>query len=82
MRSKIVKKLSSYLITNSGILLKIVSVACSISAIILISLAIALPHGITYYEDNMIIKILEILISCFAIMYLLHDLNITISKNK
>lgn len=82
MRSIIVKKLISYLITNSGLLLKTVSVACSISAMILISSAIALPHGITFYEDSMIMKILEVLISWFAIMYLLHDLKITISKDK
>jgi hypothetical protein len=76
------KKLGSCLITNSGLLLKIVSVACSISALILISSAIAFPHGIIFYEDSMIIKILEILISWIAIMYLLHDLKITISKDK
>ena len=76
MRSIIVKKLISYLITNSGLLLKTVSVACSISAMTLISSAIALPHGITFYEDSMIMKILEVLISWFAIMYLLHDFRV------
>jgi hypothetical protein len=80
MKSIIMKKLSSYLKTNSVPNLKIVSVAWSISAILLISSAIALPDGITFYEPNMIIKIIEVLISLLAIMYLLHDLKISISN--
>jgi len=53
---------------------KIVSVGISISAIILISLAIASPNGIRYYEDIMLIKIIEILLSSLAILFLLNDL--------
>jgi len=58
----------------SGLYLKIVSVSFSISAIILITIAIATPNGITYYEDLMFIKIFEILLSSVAVLYLLHDL--------
>ena len=69
-------------INGLGIFLKTISVACGISAIILISLAIAFPNGITYYEDRMPVKIFEILISSIAVIYLLHDLEITLRKSK
>jgi hypothetical protein len=63
---------------KTGISLKIISIACGISAIILITLAIASPNGITYYEDRMPVKIFEILMSSIALIYLLRDLEITI----
>jgi hypothetical protein len=69
-------------INGLGIYLKIISIACGISAMILISLAIAFPNGITYYEDRMPVKIFEILISLIAVIYLLHDLEITLRKRK
>lgn len=49
-----------------------------ISATILITLAIASPNGITYYEDRMPVKIFEILMSSIALIYLLRDLEITL----
>ncbi len=58
--------------------LKIISSACSISAIILISLAIASPNGITYYEDRIPVKIIEVLLSFIALIYLMRDLKITL----
>ncbi len=73
---------SSDRINGFGIFLKIISGACGISAIILISLAIASPNGIIYYEDRMPVKIIEILISSMAVIYLLHDLEITLIKSK
>ncbi len=66
----------------SGLFIIIVSIAFSISAIILISMAIASPNGITYYEDRMSVKIFEILISSLAIIYLFHDLKIAIAGSK
>ena len=59
---------------GAGILLKIISIACGISAMILISIAIAHPVGITYYENSIPFKIIEILLSSVAIIYLLYDL--------
>ncbi|MBU4076549.1 MAG: hypothetical protein KKI06_07560 [Euryarchaeota archaeon] len=66
----------------SGLFFKIVSIAFSISAMILISLAIASPNGITYYEDVMLIKIIEILLSSLAILYLLNDLLKSLTESK
>jgi hypothetical protein len=59
---------------ESGLFLKICAISFSISAMILISLAIASPNGITYYEDKMPVKIIEILLSSLVILYLLNDL--------
>jgi hypothetical protein len=47
--------------------------ACSISAIAHMAYAIYLPHGITYYENNMIVKIVEIFVS-FISIFVLFDL--------
>jgi len=52
----------------SGLYMKIVSTAFSISAIILISMAIYSPNGIRYYEDIMLIEIIEILLSSLVIL--------------
>jgi hypothetical protein len=73
---------SSDMINGFCIFLKIISVACGISAMILISLAIAFPNGITYYEDRIPVKIFEIMISLIAVIYLSHDLGITLRKSK
>jgi len=59
---------------------KTVSVSFSISAIFLITIAIASENGITYHEDNILIKLIEITISCFAVIYLLYDLRKDIIK--
>ncbi len=63
---------------KTGIYLKIISIACGISAIILISIAIASPNGITYYEDRMPVKIFEVVMSSIAVIYLLNDLETTL----
>lgn len=62
--------------------IKIVSIAFSISAILLISIAIAIPEGITYYEDSVTVKIIEVILSSLSITYLLHDLKIAIINSK
>ncbi|MCX9084881.1 MAG: hypothetical protein OIN87_08810 [Candidatus Methanoperedens sp.] len=59
-------------------ILRIISISFGISAIILISLAIASPNGITFYEDRMYIKSIEILFSTLAVIYMLRDLKTTI----
>lgn len=60
--------------------LKTVSVSFSISVIFFITIAIASENGITYHEDNIFIKLIEITVSCFAIIYLLYDLREDIIK--
>jgi len=59
---------------NIKFLIKIVTTAFSISAIVLITLAILSKNGITYYEHNLIIKYLETAASIIVILLLIWDL--------
>lgn len=59
---------------------KIIIDAAAISAILHITSAIASPHGITFYENNLIIKYTEIVFSIIIVAYFLKDIEVEVKR--
>ena len=59
---------------------RIIMASAALSAIYLITSAIASPNGITYYEDNMVIKYIEIIFSVLVGAWFLKDIFFEIKK--